>query len=85
MNAKEMVDKLRNESETFDEQQEYVQQKAVELAVRLADSVIMEASEGSVEETNMLTAMVAEKFADKVLMACRSAYNRKTMLERMKK
>lgn len=63
---------------------EYVREQAIKLAVELADSVIMEASDGSVEDTNNLTAQVAKAFVDKVCIATQSALNIKAM-ERTKK
>lgn len=51
---------------------EYRRQKAIEDAVRVGDRVIMEASMGSVEETDYLTAMVAMRWMEKVTIAVQS-------------
>jgi excisionase family DNA binding protein len=48
---------------------EYRLQKTVERAVREADIIIMDGSNGSVEETDYLTSKVAEVFAQKAHQA----------------
>ena len=72
------------EMETFrdcqhDEQEsrDYRRQKAIERAVEAADRIIMDASDGSVEETNYLTGMVAERFVKKANQAFISAMLKK--------
>lgn len=42
-------------------------EQIVREAVHVADRIIMEGSDGSVEETNLLTAQVAQKFIEKAL------------------
>lgn len=51
----------------------YFRDLVVRLVVELADSALMQASDGSCEETNYLTARVAEEFLRKVTGPTRSA------------
>ena len=44
-------------------------QRAVNAAVAAADRIILDASDGSVEETNLLTGAVAKRFLEKVMIA----------------
>ncbi len=44
------------------EWREYERQEIIRKAVEAADRIIMDGSDGSCEETNFLTAKVAEKF-----------------------
>lgn len=44
------------------EQREYERQEIIKKAVEAADRIILDGSDGSCEETNFLTAKVAEKF-----------------------
>ncbi len=44
------------------EQREHERQEIIRKAVEAADRIIMDGSDGSCEETNFLTAKVAEKF-----------------------
>lgn len=63
-------------------QREYFRRKAVDMAIALADRVIMSASDGSVEETDWLTAEVALRFAGKVALAANNKLLRKDFMER---
>ncbi len=58
---------------------EYERQEIVRSAVQAADRVIMDGSDGSVEETNWLTSEVAKCFVDKVHNGLMSALMRKDM------
>ena len=49
------------------QRREFIRQEAVRLAVQLADEVILEASDGSCEETDYLTAKIMDEFTNKVL------------------
>ena len=55
--------------------------EAVERAVRVADEVILDASDGSVEETNYLTAKISEMFATKTCIATMSEVLRKEFMD----
>jgi len=44
------------------EQREYERQEIIRKAVEAADRIILDSSNGTCEETNFLTAKVAEKF-----------------------
>ena len=61
---------------------EYRQQQIIDRAVNTADSVIMDGSNGSVEETDYLTSAVALKFTHKAHLAHSSRLLRKENLER---
>jgi hypothetical protein len=52
-------------------------QKAIEQAVQAADEIILDASDGSCEETAFLTSAVAVKFAEKVHQVNSSALLRR--------
>lgn len=72
--AKDTVDKIRKSTEQLDEwnedlRKDYFRQNVVKKAVDIADRIIMEATDGSAEETNYLTGKVAEAFMSKVLMS----------------
>lgn len=58
--------------EGLHESHEYLLQTAIREAVSAADRIILAVSDGSVEETNWLTAMVAHEFSKKVLIAMNS-------------
>lgn len=47
------------------QEREYKRQQAIDEAVLAADRIILNASDGSLEETNYLTAQVAKRFVDK--------------------
>ena len=49
------------------QQREYERQKIIEEALGAADRIIMDGSSGSVEETNFLTARVAQKMMERAL------------------
>ncbi len=55
------------------EKREYERQQIVQRAVEAADRIILDGSDGSVEETNWLTAEVAGKFNEKVHIVFQSA------------
>lgn len=57
-------------------------EQAVRNAVMAADRIILDASDGSVEEINYLTGQVALRFAEKVNTALGSALRRKELMER---
>lgn len=61
---------------------EYELQEAIRKAVSAADSIILEASDGSAEETDWLTAMVTGESAKKVIAANTRVYNAKQFVER---
>ncbi len=44
------------------EKREHERQEIIKMAVNAADRIIMDGSDGSCEETNFLTAKVAERF-----------------------
>ena len=50
------------------EQREYERRQIIEQAVGAADRIILDGSDGSVEETNYLTAEVARKFMERALL-----------------
>lgn len=49
------------------EKREYHRHQVIQKAVEAADYIILEGSDGSVEETNFLTANVASKMMEKAL------------------
>jgi len=49
------------------EQREYERQQIIEKALEAADRIILGGSDGSEEETNFLTARVAEKIIERAL------------------
>lgn len=49
----------------------------IEKAVQAADSIIMDGSDGSNEETNFLTAEVAQKLMEKALLPFQQQMNKK--------
>ncbi len=55
--------------------------KIIEEAVGAGDNIIMEGSDGSVEETDYLTAMVAQKWVEKAVHPLRSQLLRKDQNE----
>ena len=59
------------------EWREHVRQQIVQRAVGAADHIILDASDGSEEETNWLTAEVARKFNEKVYRVAQAALLRK--------
>lgn len=61
------------------EQRERERQKIVNDAVLAADHIIMDGSDGSIEETNWMTSEVAGRFAAKVNVAMTSSLIRKDM------
>ena len=54
-------------------------ERAVQDAVNAADQIILERSDGSVEETDFLTAEVAEKLMEKALNPLRRAMTKKDL------
>jgi len=61
------------------EQREYERQKIIQSAVMAADRIILDGSDGSVEETNWLTSQVAKKFVEKVDIAMSSKLLKKDL------
>lgn len=59
------------------QEKEHRRDQAVNDAVTTADRIILDASDGSNEETNYLTAMVAKKFMEKALLPFQTAIQRK--------
>lgn len=51
------------------EQREHERRKIVDEAVSTADRIILDGSDGSVEETDWLTSEVAKRFVEKVNIA----------------
>lgn len=85
----ERIEAIRNEelrireNENFSgEAHEYFQQQVIRLAIEAADSVILEASDGSVEETDYLTAKVVEGLTTHLYQRIWSALRMKEMNER---
>ena len=64
---------------------EYRRQLIVEAAMEAADEMIMECSDGSVEETDYLTSVVAVKWAEKVRCAVTSKLLRSQLMKEIKK
>jgi hypothetical protein len=60
-------------------------EKLVYNAVTAGDRILMDGSDGSVEELDALTAEVASKWADKARMAAQARLRSKDMMEREKK
>lgn len=67
------------------EQREYERQQIVQKAVEAADSIILNASDGSEEEVNWLTVEVAMKFNEKVYHVSLTALLRKDLETAMEK
>lgn len=65
------------------QQREIEIEAAIKKAIEAADRIILDASDGSVEETNYLTMRVAEGFADKVACGVTHSYTRKLLHDRM--
>jgi hypothetical protein len=70
MNIDAKIKEIRDGADSLEEdypghRREYVRMKAVGLAARAADHVVLELSDGSVEETEWLTAKVTEAFQAK--------------------
>lgn len=59
------------------EEKEFEQNKIIEEAVSAADKIILDGSNGEEEETNYLTAMVADRLLKKALLPFRAAMQRK--------
>ncbi len=55
------------------QEKDYRREKAVRDAVEAADTIILDASDGSTEETNWLTARLAEGFLLKALIPFHAA------------
>lgn len=60
-------------------QREYERHQIIQKAVEAADSIILDGSDGSVEETNYLTSEVARKFMEKALQPHFTAMMRKDL------
>jgi len=67
---------------TLEERQKREQERAqiVSKAVEAADRIILDGSDGSVEETNWLTAEVTRRFGEKVYISIASALLRKDLV-----
>jgi len=50
------------------EQREYERREIIKKAVDAADRIILDGTDGSVEELHLLTARVAEKFMERALL-----------------
>lgn len=61
------------------ERREREREEIVKKAVEAADRIILDGSDGSIEETNYLTAEVAGKFNERVNIAISSALQRKDL------
>lgn len=61
------------------EWREYERQQIIQKAVGAADHIILDASDGSEEETNWLTAEVAREFNEKVYHIAQAALLRKDL------
>lgn len=57
--------------------------RAVENAVTAGDRIIMEESDGSAEEIDLLTTEVAHRWAEKAVFAARARLHRKEILDRI--
>lgn len=71
------MEEIRDNAEQMEEdfpgqRKEYVRTKAIEVAVSLADEVIMDAAAGDVEELNLMTACVSGAFLEKLDCALRN-------------
>lgn len=75
------IDQLRHDVASTIASHDYLLQQAIREAVSAADRIILDASDGSVEETNWLTAMVAHEFSNKVLIALNSPLLRRMVRE----
>lgn len=66
---------------TLEERQlrEHHREKAIAAAVQAADRIILDASDGSCEETNYLTAGVADKMTEKALLPFHCAMLKKDL------
>lgn len=63
------------------QEHEYLREQAVEQAVSAADKIILDASDGSIEETDYMTAEVAKKFVEKLEIAAMNKLNKKELTE----
>lgn len=61
------------------EEREYHRHQVIQKAVAAADHIILDGSDGSVEETNYLTARVAEQLIGKALHPINTAMLRKDL------
>lgn len=86
---KRIIDSIRQRATEVDEDypgqsNEYIQQEVIRLAVGLVDDVVIEASDGTVEQTDLLTTEIMYKLVEQVLSARRFAVRRKALEERIK-
>jgi len=65
------------------QRKEYLRNVAVQLAVEVADSILLKMNEGNREELDLMTAEVAHRFCDKVVMAARSIVTAKEINDRI--
>jgi len=61
------------------QQRDYERHQIIQKAVEAADRIILEGSDGSVEETNYLTSEVARGFMDRALLPLKSSMARKDL------
>lgn len=66
VNTKYPIEEPDNEEDYPGQKRERERQRIIEQAVSAADTIILDGSNGSVEETDYLTGQVAEKFLYKV-------------------
>jgi len=63
------------------QERDYKRNKIIEDAVSAADRIILDGSDGSNEETNYLTAMVAKRFMERALLPFQTTLQRKDIEE----
>jgi hypothetical protein len=63
------------------QEKEYKRDKIIENAVNAADRIILDGSDGSSEETNYLTAIVAKRLAEKALLPFQTALQKRDLNE----
>ncbi len=82
----EQLEELKGLEEDYPGQlKESRRYKILERAVDLADGILVDYSDGEVEELDWLTARVAESFLSRVVVRLQSSMLRKDMEEWMKK
>ncbi|MDP3995774.1 MAG: hypothetical protein Q8P74_00805 [bacterium] len=63
------------------QEREYKRDKIIDDAVNAADRIILDGSDGTNEETNYLTGMVAKRFMEKAMIPFHAAIQKKDMEE----
>ena len=61
------------------EKREYERHQIIKKAVEAADRIILDGSDGSIEETDFLTSEVARKFIEKALLPFNTDMTRKDL------